>query len=97
MSAFEHQEALASWLVENGYAEARPGYGHIDGEQLAERLLGSDLAATTDDVYPDELAGWLVDNGCAEERPGFGHIDGERLAEALLARQDLWRATEDED
>ena len=34
------QEALGAWLVENGYAEKRRGYGHVDGDTLAEALLG---------------------------------------------------------
>lgn len=29
---------LAQWLIDNGYAEALPGY-HVDGVTLAGRLL----------------------------------------------------------
>lgn len=32
-------ETLAKWLVDNGYAEAKAGYGHVSGEDLAEALL----------------------------------------------------------
>lgn len=84
-------EKLARWLVERGFAEERSGYGHVDGERLAEALLDSDWAATAEAIGADEFAAWLIDNGYAEERRGFGHIDGERLAEELLAHQRRWR------
>lgn len=32
-------EQLAEWLIEEGYAEEVSGYGHVDGETLAEALL----------------------------------------------------------
>lgn len=34
-----HPNALARWLVLNGYAEDTRGYGHVTGEDLAEALL----------------------------------------------------------
>ena len=37
---------LATWLIENGYAEERPGYGHVDGLTLADALREQfDIAA----------------------------------------------------
>lgn len=38
----EHQvdpADLAEWLVANGYAEDKPGYGHVDGEALVRSLV----------------------------------------------------------
>lgn len=32
-------EELAAWLLDNGYAEEKPGYGHVTAEELAEALL----------------------------------------------------------
>jgi hypothetical protein len=32
-------EELCNWLLDNGYAEEKPGYGHVTGEELAEALL----------------------------------------------------------
>lgn len=31
---------LAAWLMDNGYADERPGYGHADGLTLADALRG---------------------------------------------------------
>lgn len=31
-------EELAAWLLENGFAEERRGYGHVSAEELAEAL-----------------------------------------------------------
>ena len=97
MSKRERVEQLATWLVDNGYAEERPGYGHIAGERLAEALLDSDWSTASGLVDEDQLVGWLVECGYAEERPGYGHIDGARLAEALVADQRRWRTPADED
>lgn len=41
-------DALAAWLVYNGYAEERRGYGHIDGKTLAEALLAHFSLTTRD-------------------------------------------------
>jgi hypothetical protein len=30
---------LAAWLIDEGYAEEKPGYGHVTGMRLAEALL----------------------------------------------------------
>jgi hypothetical protein len=32
-------DELCNWLLENGYAEEKPGYGHVAAEELAEALL----------------------------------------------------------
>lgn len=32
---------LAKWLLGGGYAEEKPGYGHVSADDLAEALLGS--------------------------------------------------------
>lgn len=32
-------EVLADWLIVNGLAEERRGYGHADGQEVAEKLL----------------------------------------------------------
>lgn len=32
-------DELADWLMDNGYAEDRRGYGHVTGDELAEALL----------------------------------------------------------
>ncbi len=32
-------EELCNWLLENGYAEDKPGYGHVTAEELADALL----------------------------------------------------------
>lgn len=29
---------LAAWLIENGYAEEKSGYGHVSGAELAAAL-----------------------------------------------------------
>ena len=29
---------IADWLLGNGYAEEKPGYGHVTAEELAEAL-----------------------------------------------------------
>ena len=33
------EELFARWLVIEGLAEERPGYGHATGEQIAERVF----------------------------------------------------------
>ncbi len=33
------EATLAQWLIDNGCAEEKRGYGHICGEDLAEKLL----------------------------------------------------------
>lgn len=33
------QEELVEWLLEKGYAEERPGFGHVDAEELAQELI----------------------------------------------------------
>ena len=33
------KEELSSWLIRNGYAEEKPGYGHVSGDELADELL----------------------------------------------------------
>jgi len=32
------QQELVTWLLENGFAEEKPGYGHVDAETLAAAL-----------------------------------------------------------
>lgn len=32
-------DELAKWLLDKGYAEERPGYGHVSAEELAEALM----------------------------------------------------------
>lgn len=32
-------EELIQWLLENGFAEEKPGYGHVDAETLAQALI----------------------------------------------------------
>lgn len=34
-------DELVAWLLERGYAEDRPGYGHVDAETLANELIDS--------------------------------------------------------
>jgi hypothetical protein len=41
-------DALAAWLIKKGFAEERRGYGHIDGETLAEALLARFSLTTRD-------------------------------------------------
>lgn len=31
-------EELVAWLLEKGYAEEEPGFGHVDAQALAEAL-----------------------------------------------------------
>lgn len=33
-------EELSAWLVDQGYAEPRAGFGHVTGDDLATALLG---------------------------------------------------------
>ena len=40
MSAVSKEE-LASWLIRNGYAEPKRGYGHVSGDELAGELLAA--------------------------------------------------------
>lgn len=30
---------LVAWLLDNGLAEPQPGYGHVDADTLADKLL----------------------------------------------------------
>jgi hypothetical protein len=32
-------EELVAWLLDNGYAEEKSGYGHISAEELASALV----------------------------------------------------------
>lgn len=32
-------EELTNWLLTKGYAEEKPGYGHVDAETLAKALI----------------------------------------------------------
>ena len=34
----DHDE-LAKWLLDRGFAEEKPGYGHVSAEELADALL----------------------------------------------------------
>lgn len=33
------RDELIAWLLDEGYAEQRPGYGHVTAEDLADALL----------------------------------------------------------
>lgn len=33
------QAELVKWLLDRGYAEEQPGYGHVDAEELAAALI----------------------------------------------------------
>lgn len=35
------RQYLTRWLLDNGYAEPRAGFGHVSAEQLADALLGN--------------------------------------------------------
>lgn len=32
-------EELQKWLLDKGFAEEKPGYGHVDAEELAQALI----------------------------------------------------------
>lgn len=32
-------DGLVNWLLDNGYAEDKAGYGHVSAEELADALL----------------------------------------------------------
>ncbi|RYZ13466.1 MAG: hypothetical protein EOO70_08595 [Myxococcaceae bacterium] len=34
------QEQWKAWLLEEGFAEERPGFGHVDAETLASAIVG---------------------------------------------------------
>lgn len=44
-------DELARWLVDNGCAEEQRGYGHIAGDELADRLLASFIVIPK--LHPD--------------------------------------------
>jgi hypothetical protein len=39
MTEYTMQQHFARWLVEEGLAEGKPGYGHATGEEIAERVF----------------------------------------------------------
>lgn len=44
------RDELVAWLLEKGYAEERPGYGHVDAETLADALIARFDVLTTSDT-----------------------------------------------
>lgn len=33
------KDEVVKWLLENGFAEEKPGYGHVDADELAAALV----------------------------------------------------------